>query len=554
MVACTPTQLLGAAALCVSALAPFAHGSSLNANPVSIVAEDAMLTHEHPAYGAAIPNEVAAYVVEEREIIDVSGKTNTTTLTRTRSRALEASSKDMLRLEDHFKTKMETNLKTMQSATYMQAVFAQAPWPSSYWPIYQDGINARWDAKQPSPADKYAMAFGLNVKQFADRISRNNGILSQSSRRACSETSECNSLKDGSICGKRAGEAKGYCIPGWFGICHAWAPAAILEKEPVCAVQRGNVTFQVFDIKALITQLYDGANMAVVFTGARYNGADEPADLDTFGRYKDDARRDLGPGFFHIAMTNIMGKFKQSLILDVTAGAAVWNQPVRSFKVLELKEVDVKQASERYFKSTVYPFNSEMKFLAFAKTKVSWIVEGVEDGPIVTNGRIDAYTHSATYEYLLELDANRNIIGGEWVGASRYEHPDFLWFPKGKPAANVVTNVGMKYKDIAQLLEDSIKCAPATPAPAPTTATPVTVTPVPSQCGTIQVGVAIYGDDLRQAYRGTQADCCALCRQTAGCKAYTYIGQDNWGGSSCFLKHGLGTSRPHSGAVSARFG
>jgi hypothetical protein len=32
---------------------------------------------------------------------------------------------------------------------------------------------------------------------------------------------------------------------------------------------------------------------------------------------------------------------------------------------------------------------------------------------------------------VLEVDARGEIVGGEWVGQSRVEHPDFLWLPLG---------------------------------------------------------------------------------------------------------------------------
>ena len=43
-------------------------------------------------------------------------------------------------------------------------------------------------------------------------------------------------------------------VETWWGLCHAWAPAAILEKKPLHAVtmptQYGDITFEVGDIKA----------------------------------------------------------------------------------------------------------------------------------------------------------------------------------------------------------------------------------------------------------------------------------------------------------------
>ena len=40
------------------------------------------------------------------------------------------------------------------------------------------------------------------------------------------------------------------------------------------------------------------------------------------------------------------------------------------------------------------------------------------------------YERSDRYKYILELDADRNIIGGERIGGSQTEHPDFLWSPR----------------------------------------------------------------------------------------------------------------------------
>ncbi|KAJ0402297.1 hypothetical protein P43SY_002921 [Pythium insidiosum] len=453
----------GAVALVQSAL--------LETNPTTLVPDVVALDRHHPALGADVPPEIVKFEVKAPDnatAVDVHG------------RSLEETSRDIQRLEEHFKAPMETRLSEFQKPQYRQASFERAPWPSSYWPIYQDGINARWDPQQQSPAEKYARAFGLDPKAFMDKVSATNGVDSMSRRRQCKETADCASLGDGSICGKREGQANGRCIPGWFGICHAWAPAAILEREPRCAVQQGGVTFQPFDIKALLTEVYDGVQLPTVFTGARFNGPDEPAKLDKYGRYEDAARRDLGPGFFHIAIANIMGRFKQSFIVDVSAGAEVWNQPVRRYDIQEMRKMTPSAAAQTYFGTNRYVFNTAAASVVYVKNQFSWIVEGIENGPLVETGRVEVYTRSATYEYLLELDRKDKVIGGEWVGDSRYNHPDFLWFAISKPGADAATATNIKYKDVQDLLERSIKCEPVTPTPttpAPTTPTPTTPTP-----------------------------------------------------------------------------
>ncbi|KAL4151022.1 hypothetical protein PRNP1_010408 [Phytophthora ramorum] len=190
-------------------------------------------------------------------------------------RQLEANTnKDIAKLEAYFGTSMETTLKNLPTL----GVHTPSPWPGPYWPTYQDGINVQWSNGQPSPAEKYATAFGLDVTDFMDKVSKDNGIDSMSSRTKCSSDNDCSSLTDGSACAIRAGASSGYCIPTWYGICHAWTPAAMLEAEPNCPVTHNGVTFQPMDLKALISDIYDGASVSTVFTGTRFNGGTDTTD------------------------------------------------------------------------------------------------------------------------------------------------------------------------------------------------------------------------------------------------------------------------------------
>ncbi|GMF26640.1 unnamed protein product [Phytophthora fragariaefolia] len=368
-------------------------------------------------------------------------------------RQLEANgNQDIAKLEAFFGTKMEMTLKNLPT----QGVHVPSPWAGPYWPTYQDSINVQWSQGAASPAEKYAKAFGKNVKKFMDAVSLKNGIDSQSSRKKCKTDNDCSSLTDGSSCAIRAGKKSGYCIPGWFGICHAWSPAAILEAEPNCPVTYNGVTFQPMDLKALVSLVYDGARVSTVFTGARFNGgADTP---DEYGRHSNDAYRDLNPGYFHIAATNLLGKLNSTFVVDVTAGAEVWNQPVRGFKVYEQTAMSLEEAAQTFYGLETYPWNAAAKSIAYVKTRLSWIFETYTDGGLVSSGDIDKYTTGQYYYYLLELDDAGAIIGGEWVYGSDDDHPDFLWLPKAKPAANTVTSVGLSYADVSMLLKKAVEC------------------------------------------------------------------------------------------------
>ncbi|KAL3660850.1 hypothetical protein V7S43_014252 [Phytophthora oleae] len=370
-----------------------------------------------------------------------------------KKRQLEANTnKDIAKLEAYFGSTMETTLANLPTV----GVHTPSPWPGPYWPTYQDSINVIWSAGEPSAAEKYATAFGLDVTDFMDKVSADNGIDSMSSHTVCSSDSDCSSLTDGSSCSIRADKTSGYCIPTWYGICHAWTPAAMLEDEPQCAVTYNGVTFQPLDIKALLSDVYDGATVTTVFTGTRYNGGTD--STDEYGRHSSDAYRDLNPAYFHITAANLLGSLNATFIADVTAGSEVWNQPVRGFKVYEQTEMTLEEAASTFYGLETYPWNAAAKSIVYVKTRLSWIFETYTDGGLVSSGQVDSYTTGAYYYYILELDDAGEIIGGEWVYDSDDDHPDFLWFPKAKPAADTVTSIGLSYADVTMLLEKSVAC------------------------------------------------------------------------------------------------
>eukprot|EP00644_Phytophthora_capsici_P013162 jgi/Phyca11/560856/estExt2_Genewise1.C_PHYCAscaffold_50847 len=360
----------------------------------------------------------------------------------------------MKKIENFFHSSLELNLKRLSG----NAAYYVMPWPSSYWPVYMDGINQRWDSNQPSAAEKYATAFGVDPNAFMEKISKFSGIDSMKSHRSCSSNDGCKGLDDGSMCAIREGQQQGYCVPMWYGICHAWAPAALLEPEPRCAVKKNGVTFQPMDIKALLTQVYDDGGVKTVFTGARFDGPDSSASKDQYGRYIDGSRRDLGPGYMHVALANIVGRFNSSVVLDVAGGAEVWNQPVYSYQVISQRELTPTAAANEFYGQHTYPFNGEAKRIMYTETTVTWMVETYDNGGLVSSGRASKHMGRKTYTYLLELDNEYNILGGEWVGSSNDDHPDFLWLPESRPSLDRITEVDISYRNVRELLDQATHC------------------------------------------------------------------------------------------------
>jgi hypothetical protein len=420
------------------------------------------------------------------------------------------------------------------------------PWPSSYWPVYKDSINEKWDgADSMSPAAKYGEAFG--IADFEDLVSEHHGIDNQDDRTECESTSDCNS-DIGESCGKREGEEKGYCIPKWWGICHAWAPVAILEPEPQQPVTVNDVEFKVNDIKALATLAYNRTKSRFVSLRCDEDDSEDEIEYDEYDRPtgEDEECRDTNPGTYHVLLANFLGIKGQSFVEDRTFDNEVWNQPLRGYNITKMEPIGVERAHEligvpedeevtdtvggtfgfsgnvakdewthkgpyavvegaevvidmtgtegdadlyvsfgqqptkeaydcRPYKphsnescsltagaehpevfvsvlgysaaefevevevidpdapsdtdATEYEFNEDAEQFYHVKLEVKYMTESDSDTDGNLAHRVNSYTRTDRYQYVLEVDGDNNIIGGEWIGTSKKNHPDFLWLP-----------------------------------------------------------------------------------------------------------------------------
>lgn len=434
------------------------------------------------------------------------------------------------------------------------------PWASSYWPTYEDNINYKWEGPgTDSAAAKYGKAFGVDGVE--DAVSRYHGIDANYTRKACKELKDCADLKDGSVCAKRDGADSGRCIPTWWGICHAWAPASILVPEPKYPVTVNGVTLKVNDIKALVTLVHNSVSTKFVSLRCNLDGDGDPSKItyDEFGRPQQRECVDTNAGTWHVLLANYLGKQKLSFVEDRTWDDEVWNQPLRSYKITAQEELTAAEANrligvtaiggttvekdgqvaenawahqgsfpvaageavrvemtgsgdadlhvrfgseptadeydcrpyagnsdetcelivpagvtevfvsvlgyaeESTFKIAVttgasipstYHFNPKAVRFVHIKSEVRYISEA----PSSTDGNladtIDVYTGKDRYEYVLEIDADGKIIGGEWVGASKKAHPDFVWLPLA--ARGTVAGGKITYARVKELLDKSL--------------------------------------------------------------------------------------------------
>ncbi len=242
-------------------------------------------------------------------------------------------------------------------------------------------------------------------------------------------------------------------VPRWFGYCHAWAAASVLEGEPnkkrSYPAGEDVVALTVGDQKGLLTACHteDLANS----WGDRFGdgeGSEDPQDLSP-----DRLWRLLQ---MHIAQQKV------PLIVDVEAGKEVWNYPVYAYVI-------------RYKPAEDDLFLADLTLL-MADDAVS---------PSHRGTKIRKQTCQFTFKM-----RGGNVLAGssKWVGASRKDHPDFAWYPYKA----VATNPEIHRPEVLELVSSgttpddspSATSSPALPTAPPTTSstpsTPSTPTTPPT--------------------------------------------------------------------------
>ena len=103
-----------------------------------------------------------------------------------------------------------------------------------------------------------------------------------------------------------------------------------------------------------------------------------------------------------------------------------------------------------------YLFNVAARRFYRVKAEVDYIdtTSAGVDGNLAD--QIDRYTRTDTYDYVLELNSQDEIIGGEWIGESKKHHPDFLWLPVSQRGTTFAGGA-IRRSDVMTLYEKSIQ-------------------------------------------------------------------------------------------------
>ncbi len=327
------------------------------------------------------------------------------------------------------------------------------PWPDTYWPTNEDSVNARWQGPDVlSPVEKYDRAF--NDWEPPE------GFMNLARFKACGAEFDTKYYDELGPAAKYWSNHKGNkaqrdawdkddCddkIESWWGLCHAWVPASILEPEPAKSVTYNGVTFDVSDMKALMIMMYDRSQTK--FLGRRCNTKNEEIERDEYGRIKQTECRDTNAGSLYLIVTNMLGRDKRAFAEDRTMNYQVWNQPVMGYEVKQHLEIDEEQATKLIDpdcdadgNTCEYTWNTDAKRFYEVLMDVRYITESYPSKePRLPN--IEDYIRTDTYHMVLEADADGKIIGGEWISEhvtafpdrlytpdSQFTHADFLWLP-----------------------------------------------------------------------------------------------------------------------------
>ncbi len=181
----------------------------------------------------------------------------------------------------------------------------------------------------------------------------------------------------------------------WAGLCHAWAVASILHREPTRILRKENITFDVADQKALLLKSYENVGNLKIY-GDRFDGQ------------HDDNYDDIFPDQFHRFVQVHLEDMKKPFMMDYDASYPVWTVPV--FKA-------------KFSITFVSPTVADVK---------AWVTFA---SPLVDAQYVGTRDLVKTYTYRLYGNTEGGVftaIDSEWTGASVHDHPDYvIAYPEG---------------------------------------------------------------------------------------------------------------------------
>lgn len=330
-------------------------------------------------------------------------------------------------------------------------------WSETYWPSNLGGISYRWN----DPSSKL-FTYKLHTKEELQQMSMEE--LSKLS------PSELYDIAQGDYSYSLTRKARSLYHKGdlwWEGICHGWAQAAANYPEPrpvnVINPDGIRVPFGSSDVKGLLAmhEAYNYKGNKYGFVGKRCRvrgkvvGEEDPRDGGIIRPSAADAASpdcsDVNAGAFHVVVANMIGIHSKSFVTDVDRFNDVWNQPIHSYESRIVSDSPVSGeggVARKIHVATKFTYGEELQVYtperAAEKPEIFWW----QSKQPVTGTAMQQF-RSKDYEYVLELDANNRIVGGEWISETR---PDFMWMyarsPKFKSSVVNLTGLNAIYRPV----------------------------------------------------------------------------------------------------------
>lgn len=224
----------------------------------------------------------------------------------------------------------------------------------------------------------------------------------------------------------------------WRGLCNGWTRASMNVDEPRSIVYinpKNNISVPLNsgDIKGLLNYYYSYERSPSLYIGKSCR----PGKRLFFDA--DGSCKDVNAAAFHIALANELGLKKAPMAVDIDPTVQVWNQPFVKYESV-VDRIEDRNISSRATKDTrkeVYVTTTVTFANELFKIDPSEIVPGTnretyEDDvhslvlPDPVLGTEHQEYGTRVYKYVLELDVDDKIIGGDWLYDSA-PHPDLIW-------------------------------------------------------------------------------------------------------------------------------
>ncbi|MGK4005005.1 hypothetical protein WMF31_20430 [Sorangium sp. So ce1036] len=358
---------------------------------------------------------------------------------------------------------------------------------SNWWPQRQNGIADRWnsanknysdrtsDPDNLSPVEKYDLLFHPGqLKALPSIASWSSADLRRPPHLRNPPYVQPAVVVAGPATAwelQHHGLYQGVYPEYWWGHCNGWSAYVVAEDagprrdirvkragETVAectAGEAGCVLFRMADIEALMSEVY--FSDSVTFSGRRCETRADRTPRDVYGRPIDPACRDINPATMHIAMTGLLGvgaaplnntegeRQRLMFVVDHNWDAEVWSFPVKQFSIDVIEEVAPQEAARllcngAYHGANCYYYMLNPNARRFVRVAGRfWMISDSVTGDtlLLPPAQRDVPLSVSELHYVLELDEDLTILGGEWIknpsianGINGKElHPDYLWMP-----------------------------------------------------------------------------------------------------------------------------